>query len=119
MSHSKDIRKERKKEKSKEEKKKKEDVKEKPPTELERIREQNSIRYRLTIEKRNEEIKKILASTNGEFTEKERELFNIYLIEDKDAEEVMRILQTPPDEFWKLVRTASKKMRVHIRNFNF
>ncbi len=117
MSKSKDIRKEKRKEKNKGEKKENPEEK-KPPTELDKIREQNSIRYQSIREKKNEEIKKILANTNGEFTEKEKELFNIYVIEDKESEEAMRILKTPPDEFWKLVRTANEKMRIYIRNFN-
>lgn len=117
MSHSKDIRKEKRKERNKGEKKENPEEK-KPPTELDKIREQNSIRYQSARKKKNEEIKKILANTNGEFTEKEKEFFNIYVIEDKEPEEAMRILKTPPDEFWKLVRAANEKMRIHIRNFN-
>jgi DNA-directed RNA polymerase specialized sigma subunit len=117
MSHNKDIGK-REKRKEKKEKEKVPEEK-KPPTELDKERERNSIRYQSAREKKNEEIRKVLANTNGEFTEKEKELFSIYSFEDKEPEETMRILKVTPDEFWKLVRAANEKMRVHIRNFSF
>ena len=118
MSHNRDMRKEERKKKKQTEKKENPEEK-KEPTQLDRERELNSSRYQSAREKKNEEIRNVLANTNGEFTENEKKLFEIYVFQDKEQEETMRILNVTPDEFWKLVRTANEKMRVHIRNFNF
>jgi DNA-directed RNA polymerase specialized sigma subunit len=86
---------------------------------IEKLRQRNSDIYETARTRKIEEIKKIFANTNGEFTEKEKKLFDVYLFEDKEPEEVMVILGLSPDEFWRFVYSSVNKMKKHIRNFTF
>lgn len=69
-------------------------------------------------ERKIREVMDVLSSTNGEFTKDERRLIELYFIEDREEKDVMESLQKSPDQFWKLVDSSSKKIRVYIRNFN-
>lgn len=93
-------------------------------------RQKNLSRKNAAEIKKNDMVREVLTRTNGEFTGEQRKLFELYLFEDKSAEETMRGLGTQKDErgepipvsanyFYRLVEQTMKKMREHIKNFNF
>ncbi len=76
-------------------------------------------------QKKIEMVKDVLARTDGAFSHEERKLLDLYLFQDKSAEETMRQLlgsekkRISPTEFYRLVEIVQKKMRVYISNFMF
>jgi len=64
-------------------------------------------------------VRGVLSSKNGEFSERERRLFDFYFFEEKEDKEVMEICGMSPDVFWNTVDSSVRKMRKYVRNFNF
>lgn len=82
-------------------------------------RQKNLSRAQSIQTKKNDLVRGVLIRTNGEFTGGQRRLFELYLFEDRSPEETMFELKLPSDEFYRLVEQTTKKMREHIKNFNF
>jgi len=90
-------------------------------------RQKNLARTQSVQTRKNDMVREVLLHTNGEFTEDQRRLFELYLFEDRSPEETMCELrpgkkpedQIPPDEFYRLVEETGKKMKEYIKDFTF